>query len=299
MKKLILVLASLLIISFVTYDISNPSKTRASNNPFEDEYYYNKEVFLEDNAMIDASASYQKEEIIAIPIDTEPSSITVLINKEYGLPGDYVPADLRIPDVIFSFSSYSEKKLMRADAANALEKLFQAAKDEGLSLYGVSAYRSYNRQLAIYNKNLITNGSKRTNLYSAKAGFSEHQSGLAIDVSTLSIHNRLDVTFAATPESRWLEAHAHEFGFIIRYPKDKSEITGYAYEPWHIRYVGDELAKQLFESEITLEEYYGYAPIEAVQQDTSYGTAIDVDDSDYSIDGLPNMDDINDMEESF
>ena len=89
-------------------------------------------------------------------------------------------------------------------------------------------------------------------------GHSEHQSGLAMDVSTISIHNRLDVVFRATPEGRWLEKNSWKYGYIIRYPEDKSHITGYAYEPWHIRYVGIDLAKELTEKNLTLEEYYNY-----------------------------------------
>lgn len=283
MKKSILVLVSLLIISYVAYDVLLLPTSRASNNPSESEYYYNNKMLGETDNTMDASESYQKEKHTYIAIDTEPSSITVLVNKEYGLPADYVPDDLRIPDITFSFSSYSEKKLMRAEAAQALEDLFHAAKDQGLSLYGVSGYRSYNRQLEIYEKNVIINGSKRTNMYSAKAGFSEHQSGLSMDVSTLSIHNRLDLTFSATPEGKWLRDHSYKYGFIIRYPEDKSEITGYAYEPWHIRYVGKDLARLLYDDQITLEEYYGYSPKDTLQEDITYGTAIDVDDSDYDI----------------
>ena len=97
-----------------------------------------------------------------------------------------------------------------------------------------------------------------------------------------SINNRLDVTFSGTPEGRWLAENCWKYGYIIRYPEGKSNITGYAYEPWHIRYVGTSLAKELTENNLTLEEYYGYKPSVSVQREDSYGTAIDVENEDYN-----------------
>ena len=276
MKKAISIIASFLVIGFVIYN-SFPNQSHASNNPLEEEYYYNEVEYVEEVIMLNnPSDKYSNT------IDTKPDSLTVLINKDFSLPSDYIPADLTIPDVPFSFSSYSEKKMMRAEAASALEDLFAAASSEGLNLYGVSGYRSYQRQLAIYNKNLAENGAERTNQYSAMAGYSEHQSGLAIDVSTISINNRLDVTFSGTPEGRWLDANCWKYGYIIRYPEGKSNITGYAYEPWHIRYVGKDLAKELTENDMTMEEYYGYQPSASVQNEEFYGTSIDIDNEDYS-----------------
>ena len=277
MKKSILVIASVLIISFVAYSFFTTPKTQASNSPYENEYYYNEDQLKDTNSMMDASNKNHSDKNISVYIDTEPSSYTVLINKEYGLPSDYIPPDLVIPDITFSFSGYKEKKLMRKEAADALASLFQAAKDENLTIYGVSGYRSYDRQLSIYNENVEKYGEEETNLFSAKAGHSEHQSGLSIDVSTKSIHNRLDETFAATPEGKFIKNHAHEYGFIVRYPKDKSEITGYSYEPWHIRYVGIDLATYLYENNLSLEEYYNYSPSEKISEDSTYGTAIDVE----------------------
>lgn len=139
-------------------------------------------------------------------------------------------------------------------------------------------YRSYDRQKEIYDANVARQGAERTNLFSAKPGYSEHQSGLAMDVSTNSIHYRLEEEFAGTPEGRFLADHAHEYGFIIRYPKDKSDITGYSYEPWHIRYVGETMAKDLYDRGITMEEYYHYTPSEELQMEETYGTAVDVEE---------------------
>ncbi len=277
MKKAISVITAFLVIGFVIYN-SFPTQSHASNTPLEEEYYYNEVEYIEEVTMTSSDTSYKYSDYI----DTTPDSLTVLINKDFSLPSDYVPADLTIPDIPFSFTSYSEKKMMRAEASSALEDLFEAASKAGLNLYGVSGYRSYQRQLTIYNKNLAENGLERTSQYSAMAGYSEHQSGLAIDVSTISINNRLDVTFSGTPEGRWLAENCWKYGYIIRYPEGKSNITGYAYEPWHIRYVGEELAKELTENNLTMEEYYGYIPSDSVQSDDSYGTAIDVENEDYN-----------------
>lgn len=211
-------------------------------------------------------------------IDTITDSITILVNKDYGLPSDYVPDDLEVPDIPFSFSGYQEKKLMRAEAARALKSMFRDAAEEGLSLHGVSGYRSYERQQAIYDRNVNRDGREQADMYSARPGHSEHQTGLAMDISTQSIHNRLNETFAATPEGRWLADHGYEYGFIIRYPRDKTDITGYAYEPWHVRYVGRELAGELHDNNLTLEEYYENKPGSQAQEG-SYDTFTESDEA--------------------
>lgn len=194
------------------------------------------------------------------PMDLTPESITVLVNRDYKLTEEYIPDDLVVPDVRFTFSYYDDKKLMRKEAADALKKLFDAGDAEGVRLYGVSAYRSYTRQYTIYATNLITKGVNHTNRYSAAPGASEHQTGLVIDVSSDSAGQALEEVFGTTKEGIWLAANAYRFGFIIRYPKDLEDLTGYYYEPWHIRYVGTELASYLYDNNLTLDEYYGYEP---------------------------------------
>ena len=188
-------------------------------------------------------------------IDT-PDSITVIVNKERDLPADYIPPNLVEPDVSFSFSGSSEKKMMRKEAADALEDLFQAAEKDGVDLVAVSGYRSYERQQATYQSALQRKGKASTAKYNARPGHSEHQTGLAMDVSSSSVNYRLVQSFGETKAGRWLEEHAAEHGFIIRYPKGKEDVTGYAYEPWHIRYVGKELAKILTEKGLVMEEYF-------------------------------------------
>jgi D-alanyl-D-alanine carboxypeptidase len=196
----------------------------------------------------------------ATKMDLDPASITVFVNKEHALPKTYKPQSLVTPYVHFSTTYQDEKTLMRPEAANALEKLFEAAAKDGYQLTGVSAYRSYYRQYKIFRNNIITQGKVHTLKYSAVPGTSEHQTGLSIDISTESMNNQLYDNFADTPEGLWVAKNAHLFGFIIRYPKDKADITGYAYEPWHIRFVGRGLAYYLFEHNLTLDEYYHYTP---------------------------------------
>lgn len=194
-----------------------------------------------------------------ILVNTDISTVTFLVNRDYPLPEGFVPENLTTPDVLFPFADTTiDKAKMTPEAGEALALLFDAAYEEaGLTLYGVSAYRSYARQYTIYATNLAVYGTAHTNRYSAAPGRSEHQTGLAIDISCASESFMLENSFADTPEGLWVAANAHRFGFILRYPKDKEHITGYSYEPWHIRYVGTELAAHLYETGLTLDEYYG------------------------------------------
>lgn len=195
----------------------------------------------------------------SIPVNTDISTVTFLVSRDYPLPDGFVPENLITPDVLFPFADTTiDKAKMTPEAGEALALLFDAAYEEaGLTLYGVSAYRSYARQYTIYATNLAVYGTAHTNRYSAAPGRSEHQTGLAIDISCASEGFMLENTFADTPEGLWVAANAHRFGFILRYPKDKEHITGYSYEPWHIRYVGTGLAAHLYETGLTLDEYYG------------------------------------------
>ena len=145
---------------------------------------------------------------------------------------------------------------MQPVAAAALEELFAGAKEDGLQLYATSGFRSYSTQKAIFDRKSQQRGEKAANASVAKPGYSEHQTGLAMDVegqSSLGIG--LVDDFGETPEGKWLAENCHEYGFIIRYPKGKTDITGYIYEPWHIRYVGKEAAEEIAELDVTFEEY--------------------------------------------
>lgn len=193
-------------------------------------------------------------------MDLNPSSITVYVNKEYALPKDYKPDDLVIPNIHFNILTYDERTMLRSAAAKAIEKLFAAAEKDDCHLAGVSGYRSYARQFKIFTNNIATQGKAHTLQYSAVPGTSEHQTGLSMDVSTKSLDYKLSEEFADSAEGKWLADNAYKYGFVIRYPKDKAKITGYAYEPWHIRYVGRGLSYYLYNNNLTLDEYYHYTP---------------------------------------
>lgn len=178
---------------------------------------------------------------------TDPTSIWVIANKQRPLnPLQYAPADL---------VSVGGSQQLRQEAAEALAQLFAAAKAENLVLNPLSGYRSYARQQVVYGNEVKNYGQAVADTESAKPGYSEHQTGWAIDVGGggCGIEN----CFGTTPHGKWVAANAYKYGFIVRYPEGKQNITGYRYEPWHIRYVGVELATELHNQNIlTLEEFF-------------------------------------------
>ena len=184
-----------------------------------------------------------------------PENIVALVNKEYSLPIGYRADDLVKPNVKFSFSGEHEKQLMRKEAAEALEKMFTAASADGVELTAVSGFRSYERQVQIYNAEIAASGMEYAQQAVAEPGKSEHQTGLTMDVSCGENNYQLNQEFGNTEAGKWLEKNSVEYGFIIRYPKDGEKITGYMYEPWHIRYVGKAVATDLKRRNLTLEEY--------------------------------------------
>ncbi|WP_242866343.1 M15 family metallopeptidase [Clostridium ljungdahlii] len=182
----------------------------------------------------------------------------ILVNKNHPLSSSYIPENLTIPNVEFSPSASHEEKMMQGEAAEQLENLFKYAHKKDMNLYGVSAYRSYKSQKQVYDERVRRVGKKQADEYVAYSGTSEHQTGLAIDVTNEDgAQGRLMVDFGQTKEGKWLRRNAHNFGFILRYPKEKESITGYSYESWHIRYVGVKAAKEIYYKNIVLEEYLG------------------------------------------
>ena len=173
-----------------------------------------------------------------------------LVNKEYMIGADYVPDDLVMPDVKKSSSAV----LMRKEAAQALEEMFAAAKEEKITLVAVSGYRSYQTQRAIYNRRRKAAGKAHVERFVAVPGASEHQLGLAMDVSRSKTAG-LKASFGKTKEGIWLAENCYRFGFILRYRQEGEDVTGYGYEPWHIRYVGKEHALRIRELDVPLEEY--------------------------------------------
>lgn len=185
-----------------------------------------------------------------------PGAIDVLVNRTYNLPDTYVPEDLvKLTDVPTVLSN-PEVNQMRKPAYEALKELFAAAKEAGYDLYARSGYRSYDTQVSLYASYAAAHGQEAADTFSAKAGQSEHQTGLVMDITCEAMNFQLDDTFGETEEGKWVSENANKYGFIVRYPKGKEDITGYMYEPWHIRYLGVELATGVYESGLTLEEYF-------------------------------------------
>lgn len=186
-----------------------------------------------------------------------PLNIMALVNKEFALPENYIPEDNVRPNVPFSFGDeVIEKSLLRQEAAEHLEEMFAAAESAGIEIFAVSGYRSYERQSQIFAYEVSLVGEEAAAQVVAVPGFSEHQTGLAMDISSRTVGLALVEDFGETVEGKWLADNAHKFGFILRYPKGKEDITGYSYEPWHFRYVGEEAANIIYEKQITLEEYF-------------------------------------------
>ncbi len=156
----------------------------------------------------------------------------LIVNKKYALPSDYNPGGLT------------------SECAQAFEELRKGAADDDINLFIVSGFRSYETQRELYNGYVNTYGQEVADTFSARPGHSEHQAGLAIDC------NNASDSFIGTPEAEWLAENCWDYGFIIRYPQGKESITGYKYEPWHIRYVGYEFAQEIRSSGLTIEEYF-------------------------------------------
>ena len=135
--------------------------------------------------------------------------------------------------------------------------MFKDAKKDGHTLFAQSGYRSYQRQTDIFNSNVSKYGRAKAETFSAPPGSSEHQTGLAMDLSSKGTGYALVEKFATLPEGKWIAKNSWKYGFIIRYPKDKTHITKYTYEPWHVRYVGKDAAKGIYERALALEEYLG------------------------------------------
>ena len=173
----------------------------------------------------------------------------ILINKYNYLKKDYVPNDL---EQISSEYTKGVNSLMRHTARIHFEEMCESAKNDGIIIYNMSAYRDYYKQERIYNGYLLNYPYDITDRFSARPGHSEHQSGLATDINTIN------KTFINTKEYKWLNKNAYKYGFIERYPRNKEKITGYGYEPWHYRYVGLEVAKLIKDEKITFDEYYAF-----------------------------------------
>ena len=226
MKKRIIVLAisSLFIIGSV-FIVTKKDNIKAQNN-------------TSNMSKNDGNLSASKEYIEGV----QPLCIDgiVVVNKQYGLPQDY-----RAPEEL-------EK-----DAIDAAKRMMKSAEEDGVVIKIRSGYRSYSIQSTLYNNYVRRDGKEAADKYSAVPGYSEHQTGLAFDFTTSDTITSIGDWFTDTIQAKWLYENAYKYGFIIRYPEGKEDITGYQYESWHYRYIGEEHSRHFAMNNLTLEEYLG------------------------------------------
>lgn len=177
---------------------------------------------------------------------------TMLVSKYNALSKDYEVEDLK---TISKTYSYGDNKKLNKEAYDAFISLADDAKKEGYTILIVSSYRTYQDQEDVWKDYKASFGTKKADAYAARAGSSEHETGLAIDVAD---YNDKNDKFEATESFKWMQTNAHKYGYILRYPKDKENITGYSYEAWHYRYVGIDTATKVYNEGITYDEYYEY-----------------------------------------
>jgi len=203
----------------------------------------------------ESSAATMTTSLEDYPLSKVTDDYLVLVNKTHPVTADYAPDDLVTVEHCDSDVGTEKTRKLRPAAADAVEELIAAAKEEkGYELLMRTGYRSYDYQDYLFNYWVEKDGEAAADLYSARPGKSEHQTGLACDIGKKGVGLS---SFNGTEEAKWLSENAHRFGFILRFPEGKTDITGYNYESWHFRYVGKDAAEQIYESEQTLEEYLG------------------------------------------
>lgn len=211
--------------------------------------YKNKNKDLSDEQIIkDVNMDLDKKQYEDMHETINLNKINILVNKHNYLKEDYVPENLKSLSSTYALSNMK----MVEEAANAFESLSKDASKENYKIIAMSTYRSYEYQIDLYNKYVKSDGKDAADTYSGRPGNSEHQTGLAVDV-----YNQTETytNFEKTEEYDWMQENAYKYGFILRFPKDKENETGYEFESWHYRYVGKDIAKYIHKHNITLEEY--------------------------------------------
>ncbi|MBO1512197.1 M15 family metallopeptidase [Metabacillus sp. BG109] len=232
-------------------------KQSGQRSELENNLVVSEEEQIDEDFLLESNFFNVVKQVDGNKIIENPTNILSMVNKEYTLPEGYEPTDLVTPNVEFSFGEEDiPKRYLRKEAAKALEELFSLAKNEGIELLAVSGFRSYSRQQGIFNVEKEDKGEEQALQAVALPGQSEHQTGLAMDVTSRSVNLEITEDFGESVEGKWVKENAHKAGFIIRYPKGKESITGYQYEPWHLRYVGKEKAAVIYKNGLTLEEYF-------------------------------------------
>ena len=267
-KKIFSILICFLIIILIIVILPNKKDEKKELTPEQKQVNKLKKVPYYKKKYKNRYISYQKENkdlsienivtYVNIGLDnpyytnTKPSTNLntelILVNKYNYVTENYVPENLQPLN-----TSYARSGMQLVDIAKeAFESMSDDAKKEGMNIIAMSSYRSYDYQVNLYNNYVKTDGKEAADTYSARPGYSEHQTGLAVDVYNLELPY---TSFEKTEEFNWMQENAHKYGFILRFPKDKVDITGYQYEAWHYRYVGKEVAKYIHNHNMTLEEY--------------------------------------------
>jgi D-alanyl-D-alanine carboxypeptidase len=240
-KKLLIIILCLIPVGLLVFFLMNKSNgSEVSLAPtVQKEEVKNQEVF--------------NKELYSI---NQPGSLWWIVNKSRALPDGYIPNDLIVPEVKLRLPESQEQMQVSNKIVTDLKEMFSAAEKEKVVLVFGSGYRSFELQKQFYDSYVSQDGQEAADRYSARPGTSEHQTGLSFDATNVGERCHLEVCFSETPEGKWIKENASKYGFIIRYPEGKEAITGYQYEPWHLRYVGKELATELQKTGQTMEEFF-------------------------------------------
>ena len=261
---IIIVLISLVIIDVRKKTVKSEFslKLERLNNVDRELYYFNYKLldryllFKENNPNLDnidiitrVNLNLDKDDYTETKVSPYLNKTTILVNKHIYLPENYIPNNL-----VKLNTDYANSDRYLVDIAKeSLEKMINDIKKENLTIRVISAYRSYNYQKDLYNNYVKKDGTLKADTYSARPGYSEHQTGLVIDIDNGTTYYE---DFDKTEEYKWMLENSYKYGFILRYPKGKEEITRYNYESWHYRYVGVKIATYLKEHNLTFDEYY-------------------------------------------
>lgn len=255
--------------SNIDKDNKDEQVNKNENNEFEKINYYKAENLNRYLEYQEKNKNYNTEKVVTyvnIGLDKEFYSFIkdadmsygnlILMNKYNKLKEDYTPNDLEEIDSKYFINGNTKVRKLKKEAKEAFEMLSEDSINNGTPVYGQSAFRPYEMQESLYNNAVSNYGQKQADIDTARPGFSEHQTGLAIDVSSTKGGNML--YFDSSKSFEWMNENAHKYGFILRYEEDKTNITGFMYESWHYRYVGIKVATDMYENypDLTYEEYY-------------------------------------------
>jgi zinc D-Ala-D-Ala carboxypeptidase len=252
-KKISLIIATMLLVSVLLIALSQRANAPEPNLDNQSTTQTQPDDSLQPELTDPVADSFDRS---LYSID-DPTSPWVIVNKQRPLPVGFIPANLIVPNVRLRLAASEQQMQISAAVQPALERMFAAAAEGGVTLVFGSGYRSEALQKQFYESYVARDGQAAADRYSARPGTSEHQTGLAIDITSVSGRCHLEACFGDMPEGQWIAANAHRYGFIIRYPDGQESITGYQYEPWHLRYVGTELSMELKRTGLTMEDFFG------------------------------------------